>query len=308
MSHSDPAPLVLGAHGFLGSNVVASLRRSSRVIAHSRNARTTGKNIESVVFDFVDVAAFERALGTQPVSYVVNCVAMADVDRCEREPDNATTINALIPARLAAVCRDRDIPFVHVSTDAVFDGLSAEYTVHSKPSPINVYGHSKLSGEQMVLESNERALVLRTNIIGWSPTGQRSLFEFFVNNLRAKSPCNGFTDITFRPISAWHFSSIVELFIAERVTGLHHAVGSELLSKFEFGRVVAAALGIEPALVVPMHSDEVRGRVRRSPRLNLAPSPRLEAVAMPIREQLAQLLDLETAGLRDELSSFISQG
>jgi hypothetical protein len=42
--------------------------------------------------------------------------------------------------------------------------------------------------------------------------------------------------------------------------------------------------------------------------LNLAPSPRLEAVAMPIREQLAQLLDLETAGLRDELSSFISQG
>lgn len=308
MPQSDPVPLILGAHGFLGSNIVASLRRSSRVIAHSRNKLTVGENIDGVLFDFADIRAFELALDTQSVSYVVNCVAMADVDRCEREPDSATMINALIPARLAALCRKRGIPFVHVSTDAVFDGTSTEYTIESKPNPINVYGLSKLSGERMVLESNESALVLRTNIIGWSPTGQRSLFEFFVNNLRAKSPCNGFTDITFRPISAWHFSSIVQLFVADGATGLHHVVGDELLSKFEFGRAVAGALGIDPELVVPIRSDEVGGRVRRSPALNLVPSPRLKPVAMPIKKQLAQLLDLETTGLRAELSSFVSQG
>ena len=308
MPPSVPAPLVLGGQGFLGSNVVSSLRRSTRVIAHSRNTKIVGANIESALFDFTDVSAFERALDSHAISYVVNCVALADVDRCEQEPDSAMTINAYVPGRLAEVCRDRGIPFVHVSTDAVFDGMSDENAVDSKPNPVNVYGHSKLAGEHMVLASNEQALVLRTNIIGWSPSGQRSLFEFFVNNLRARSSCNGFVDITFRPISAWHFSPIVTLLLAEEAFGLHHIVGAELLSKFEFGQVVAEVLGVDPALVKPTNSDQIGGRVRRSPTLNLVPSPRLESLAMPIKEQLAQLLDLEKSGLRAELSSFISQG
>lgn len=308
MPQSTPAPLVLGAHGFLGSNVVASLRRSTRVIAHSRGSQTAEENIESASFDFTDISAFERTLDSRAISYVVNCVALADVDRCEQEPDGAMTINAIVPGRLAAVCRDRGIPFVHVSTDAVFDGLSDEYTVDSKPNPINVYGQSKLTGEGMVLESNKRALVLRTNIIGWSPSGQRSLFEFFVNNLRTGTSCNGFTDITFRPISAWHFSSVIALLLEDEAVGLHHVVGAELLSKFEFGQAVAGVLGMDSALVVPTTSDGIGGRVRRSPTLNLVPSPRLESLAMPIKEQLAQLLDLEESGLRAELSSFVSQG
>jgi dTDP-4-dehydrorhamnose reductase len=301
-------PLVLGAQGFLGSNVVASLRQKSPVIAHSRRTLISSQNVENVVFNLENFDEFEKLLDSYAVSYVVNCVALADVDLCEKEPAVAQAVNAHIPAHLSVLCHERGIPFVHVSTDAIFDGMSSEYTADSEPSPINVYGRSKLNGERLVLDSNRDALVLRTNIIGWSPSGRRSLFEFFVNNLRAGAPCKGFTDITFRPISAWRFSSIVEVFLREGVTGIHHAVGGDLLSKFEFGQAVARALGCDEALVIPARSDGEMHRVHRSPALNLVPSPRLGSLALPIKHQLLELLDLEEHGLRKELSSFVSQG
>lgn len=265
-------------------------------------------NIEAVTFDFEDVRSFGEVLDGRDVAYVVNCVALADVDRCENEPELAMTINAQIPGRIAAVCQDRGVPFVHVSTDAVFDGHDSEYTVESTPHPINTYGRSKLAGENLVLESNPNALILRTNIVGWSPSGRRSLFEFFVNNLRSQTSCDGFTDITFRPISAWWFASILQRFLFDDVKGLHHIVGIDLLSKFEFGTIVAEALNVNPDLVKPTQGNTNTKRTPRSPMLNLLPSPRLIPLSMPIKEQLAQLLELEKQGLRAELGSFVSQG
>ena len=302
-----PVPCVLGAQGFLGSNVVASLKRESLVIAHSRRAFNSSPNVDHVEFDFENIDAFSNLLDTRAVSYVINCVALADVDLCEQEPELALTINAHVPAALSVLCRERGIPFVHVSTDAIFDGLNAEYTVYSEPSPINVYGRSKLAGERLILDSNSDALVLRTNIIGWSPSGRRSLFEFFVNNLRAGTACKGFTDITFRPISAWRFSEIVERLLHDGIGGLQHIVGPSLVSKFDFGRAIAHALGVEETLVVPARSVDETDRVRRSPALNLIPSPRLDFIAIPIEQQLLELLELERCGLREELHSFVSQ-
>jgi dTDP-4-dehydrorhamnose reductase len=93
-------------------------------------------------------------------------------DAAETDADAAARANAEGPARLAALCRDAGVPLIHISTDHVFDGLKgAPYTESDAPSPRCVYGATKLAGEQAVLASGARALVLRTSWV-YAPNGR----------------------------------------------------------------------------------------------------------------------------------------
>ena len=79
---------------------------------------------------------------------VINCVATADVDRCEIDRDWAFAVNASGPRFLARACREFGADIVHVSTDYVFDGSKEGfYTQEDEPKPLSVYGAAKLAGE-----------------------------------------------------------------------------------------------------------------------------------------------------------------
>jgi len=95
---------------------------------------------------------------------VINASAYTAVDKAETEPAAAFRLNRDAPAALARACAARDIPFVHVSTDYVFDGTKAEPYVEEDPvNPMGVYGRSKAEGEAGVLAAGGRAAILRTS-------------------------------------------------------------------------------------------------------------------------------------------------
>lgn len=97
-------------------------------------------------------------------SAVINAAAYTAVDRAEREPDAAFALNRDAPAAMAAACAARDLPFVHFSTDYVFDGtLDRPYGETDPTGPTGVYGASKLAGEQAVTAAGGRAIILRTS-------------------------------------------------------------------------------------------------------------------------------------------------
>jgi len=97
-------------------------------------------------------------------SAVINAAAYTAVDRAEREPDDAFALNRDAPAAMAAACAARDVPFVHFSTDYVFDGtLDRPYVETDPTGPTSVYGATKLSGERAVATVGGRAIVLRTS-------------------------------------------------------------------------------------------------------------------------------------------------
>jgi len=104
-------------------------------------------------------------------SIVINAAAWTAVDQAEKDFDQARVLNAHAPAALARVCRELDIPFVHVSTDYVFSGEQGPAWKEDDPiAPVNAYGQSKAEGEAAVLFVGGRIAILRTSWV-FSPFG-----------------------------------------------------------------------------------------------------------------------------------------
>ena len=115
-------------------------------------------------------AAGRAILETRPDA-VVNASAYTAVDRAESEPDAAFALNCDAPAEMALACSQLGIPFVHVSTDYVFDGGGDRpWRPHEPVSPVNVYGQSKLAGEAAIAAAGGRYAIMRTSWV-FSATG-----------------------------------------------------------------------------------------------------------------------------------------
>ncbi|GAC1337296.1 MAG: dTDP-4-dehydrorhamnose reductase [Acetobacteraceae bacterium] len=138
-------------------------------------ARAGGDAVRVVgrpAFDFDRPESLDACLAAARPALIVNTAAWTAVDAAEAEPAAAARANCAGPARLAELCRDADIPFIHISTDYVFDGRKGAPYVETDPTgPTGVYGATTLAGEQAVLQACPRAIVLRTSWV-YSATGK----------------------------------------------------------------------------------------------------------------------------------------
>ncbi|AZU03470.1 dTDP-4-dehydrorhamnose reductase [Glycocaulis alkaliphilus] len=146
--------LILGLTGQLATELIA------QAPAEGWEVTALGRDVA----DFADPLACAAALGELlPADAVINAAAYTAVDRAESEEALAHTINAETPGRLAALCAGRGVPFIHVSTDYVFDGRkSGPYVETDLAAPQTAYGRSKLAGEHAVLDGGGRSLIART--------------------------------------------------------------------------------------------------------------------------------------------------
>ena len=114
--------------------------------------------------DLSDPEACAAAIAAHQPSAVINAAAYTAVDKAEEEEELATAINGDAPAAMARACAHRAIPFVHISTDYVFDGAGdAPRHPGAAPAPVGAYGRSKLAGESGIIASGAPAAILRTS-------------------------------------------------------------------------------------------------------------------------------------------------
>ena len=114
--------------------------------------------------DLEDPAACAEQVAQTGADAVINAAAYTGVDRAEEEEARATVINGAAPAAMAEAAVRRGVPFLHVSTDYVFDGSSsAPFAPGDRPAPVNAYGRSKLAGEEGVRAAGGQAAILRTS-------------------------------------------------------------------------------------------------------------------------------------------------
>ena len=154
--------LLFGGNGQVGHELRRSLRALGDVVVTTRSGELPeGARCEEADFDRPDTLAalVERVAP----AIVVNAAAYTAVDKAEDDVDAAFRTNAEAPGVLARACALRDIPFVHYSTDYVFDGQgSRPYREDDPTAPLGVYGASKLAGEDAVRSVGGRHLILRT--------------------------------------------------------------------------------------------------------------------------------------------------
>jgi len=145
--------LLVGKNGQIGYELERSLQGLGEMIAVDRRQ-----------MDLTDLAQVRDVIRTVKPSLLVNAAAYTEVDKAEGEPDLAMRINGEAPAIMAEEVKKLGAAMIHYSTDYVFDGKkTTPYTEDDPTCPINVYGHTKLMGEQAIQAANIPYLILRTS-------------------------------------------------------------------------------------------------------------------------------------------------
>ena len=144
--------LLLGKDGQLGRALGRVLPRLGEVIQLGRSR-----------LDLTDGPALRAALDAESPEIIVNAAAGTDVDGAEAAPGPAFAVNCEAPRIMAGWAAGRGAALIHYSTDYVFDGRAAPFSENAECNPLNVYGQSKLDGEQAIAGSGCAHLILRTS-------------------------------------------------------------------------------------------------------------------------------------------------
>ena len=301
--------LVTGASGLLGLNFCYFLHRKYQVIGIANHTQLFGVPFDLIARDLLAEDPGNLLDDIQP-DVVLHCAAMANIDQCERFPVEAEALNSIYPGKLSGAAAKRKIKFVHISTDAVFDGEDcglSGYREDDKPNPISRYAETKLHGEENVLAENPDALVARVNFYGWSTSGSRSLVEFFYNNLSAGRAVNGFRDVYFSTLYVHQLVDVLDEMIQADAAGVYHVFSADYQSKYDFGVSVANKFGFDPNLVQPISWKDGGLRAKRSPNLimNTDKLHQLLGHDLPKQRESMDLFYMDSvAGLREIIQNY----
>ncbi len=261
--------LITGVSGLLGVNLAFRAADRYRVIGVSHLRQLSGAPFETIAKDLTDAGTMDDIFDLYRPDIVIHCAALANIDEAERDPQRAWQVNAELPGILATKACRHGVRLVHISTDAVFDGVRGDYRETDTPNPISAYAKSKLGGEQAVASIYPQAAIARVNFYGWSLDGRRSLAEFFFNHLSAGQSVKGFIDVFFCPLYVKHLADILLEMAEKELKGIYHTVSRESLSKYEFGRMIAGQFNFNNDLVQPVRVAEGGLVAARSPNLTL---------------------------------------
>lgn len=262
--------LVTGVSGLLGINLAVESMRQHEVIGVDRGTLKSAP-FQVVRADLTQRTVMDTIINTIRPDFLINCAALANLEQCEESPEQARNLNTDLPGELADICAKRKIQFVHISTDAVFDGTKeGAYIEADEPHPQSIYSQTKLDGERSVREVNPEAITARVNFYGWSLGGRRSLGEFFVNNLSDGKPVNGFTDVVFCPMLVNDTARLLLEMLQKKLSGLYHVLGTQPMSKYQFGVEVARRFALDATLISPQSVESSSLTAKRSHNLWLS--------------------------------------
>ena len=218
--------------------------------------------------DITDASAVLVAVKENGIEAIVNCAAYTNVDKAESDEETAELINATAVGNLARAMKEVGGTLFHVSTDYVFgcDGNTPR-TEDMPLNPLGVYGRTKLHGEQAILESGCKALILRT---AWLYSEYGNNFLKTMMRLTAeREQLNVVFDQVGTPTYAGDLAlaifSIIEAGVYEGNEGIYHFSNEGVCSWYDFAVEIASAAGNTGCRINPCHSSEFPSPVTRPP-------------------------------------------
>ncbi len=228
-STSDSHVWITGANGLIGNALIQSAAGEVPLW------RVTG--LTRGVLELADFAAVEQKFSATRPSLIIHCAALSKSPECQANPRLARRINVEVtklPSQLSA-----EIPFIFFSSDLVFDGKKGNYIESDTPNPLSTYAETKLEAEQLVGQ-NSRHTIIRTSLnAGASPMGTRSFNEEMCLGWKGGKTLTLFDDEFRCPLHATMTAKAIWQIARLNATGLYHLAGSERLSRWEIGQLLA---------------------------------------------------------------------
>lgn len=257
--------LVTGANGQLGNQMRLLGATSQNHYIYTDVVAPEG--VETTILDITDINNVRAICEAEQVDVIVNCAAYTNVDKAETDQEFCEVLNAKAPQNLAQVMKERDGLLVHVSTDYVFGGdpYNTPCKEDQKGTPTGVYGKTKLLGEENIISSGCKYIILRT---AWLYSAYGKNFVKTMLNLTATKPqLKVVFDQVGTPTYAGDLADcifdIVENHKWEGNTGVYHFSNEGVCSWYDFTIKIAELAGNTNCDILPCHSDEFPSPVKR---------------------------------------------
>lgn len=249
--------LITGGTGQLGSALARSAPPGMECLTPNRN-----------LFDLGKPEGITETIASARPDWIINCAAYTQVDRAEQELDLATTINTDAPKALALAAHALGARMLHLSTDFVFDGgRGTPYAPDAEPHPLNVYGRTKLAGEQGVASVlGGDALVVRTAWL-YAANG-RNFVRTILDLARTRDHLQVVCDQVGTPTWADGLAKALWKMIERSLRGIHHWTDAGVASWYDFAVAIqeeAVGLGVldRAVPIIPVTSDAFPSKTKR---------------------------------------------
>ena len=221
---------ITGAGGLIGNCLAQSAARFApewQVIGLTR-----------AQLDITDFNAVREHFRARTPQLIIHCAALSRSQACQENPALARTLNVEATANLAGLAAD--IPFIFFSSDLVFDGRQGNYDESARPNPWSVYAETKIDAEQLVLANPNHTVVRLSLNGGASRTGDRGFNEEMRRAWQEGKTLQLFVDEFRCPIPAIVTARAIWELVAQGNPGLFHLAGSQRLSRWQIGQLLAA--------------------------------------------------------------------
>ncbi len=300
--------VITGSSGLLGANACEFFKTDEKVV-EIRRERSSSIGTIQLIADLAQRNSLTGLVEDSGANVVFHAAAISSIEACASDPEFAWKVNVDASVELARQAAKTGAKFVFISTDAVFDGRTdSPYTEGVLTSPVSVYGETKVAAEQAVLEANPNSIVARVNFYGWSPTGRRSLVEFFSQKFMLGEPFSGFTDTKVSTLYIGDLLKVISELVRADASGIFNVASSGAVSKYSLALEFAHEFGFDDRLVSPAESASVLQHIRgKNMELDTRKVSAVVGYAMPTSvDGLARLHRDSQIGLPDRLSTYAS--
>ena len=215
--------LILGSDGMLGHVVKIYFEEKGYDVVC-----TTRRDDKSELYFNItnSVSEIEKIIKRVKPDVVINCIGILNKVADEHKA-LAILINSYLPHYLDEISVENNFKLIHVSTDCVFDGKTGNYDEMSIPNETSMYGRTKALGEVI----NDRSVTLRTSIVGPDINENGvGLFKWFMEQ---EGEVGGYDRVLWTGITTIWFARCMEMAIENNLTGLHHCVNNDVISKYD---------------------------------------------------------------------------
>jgi len=253
--------------------------------------------------DVTNLRLVQRAIQGAGLEAVIHTAAFTAVDDCDRRPEVAFQVNAEGTRNVAIACRESSVPLLYISTDYIFDGCKpTPYIESDTPNPLNVYGASKLQGEEYVAELLSAAWIVRTSWL-FGPLG-KNFVRTILERARQGNPLRVVDDQFGAPTYTVDLAEKLEQIVMRGQPGIYHATNQGYCSWFEFAGEILRQTGLEHIPLAPIPTSASDRPALRPQNSRLAPT-RLESEGLGLlpawQDALKRYLERESFARTEDL-------